>query len=77
MQNMQAVVVARDATHSVHLADFMVVKEEQVYKRYLTLFNRRIRFPALDNRPVSPNAVKLSETQLTKSAEPAMTPKAE
>ena len=34
-------------------AAFHVVKEEQVYQRYLTLYNRRLRFPALESRPVS------------------------
>lgn len=34
-------------------AAFQVVKEEQLYKRYLTLYNRRIHFPASEGRPVS------------------------
>ena len=39
-------------TSSFGYAAFHVVKEEQVYQRYLTLYNRRIRFPAVESRPV-------------------------
>lgn len=36
-----------------YCAVFTVVKEDQVYQRYLTLYNRRIRFPQTEGRPVS------------------------
>lgn len=37
--------------HSADHPVFGVVKEEQVYQRYLTLYNRRIRFPETEGRP--------------------------
>lgn len=39
--------------NSLACAAFHVVKEEQLHKRYLTLYDRRIRFPASEGRPVS------------------------
>ena len=36
--------------------DFPVVSESVVHQRYLTLFNRRIRFPAVGTRPVCSGA---------------------
>ncbi|CAL8469918.1 g9460 [Coccomyxa elongata] len=31
--------------------EFQIVKESQMHRRYLTLYNRRIRFPALQSKP--------------------------
>lgn len=37
--------------------DFPIVSETIVHQRYLTLFNRRIRFPAVGTRTVRIGAV--------------------
>ena len=33
--------------------DFEITEETQVHRRYLTLYNRRIRFPAHHGKPVN------------------------
>ena len=33
--------------------DFEVLSEQQVYRRYLTLYNRRIKFPGHQGRPAA------------------------
>ena len=41
--------------------EFPVVSETIVHQRYLTLFNRRIRFPAVGTRPVRSGGAAVDE----------------
>lgn len=42
--------IRNSPSHQADQPVFKILKEEQVYKRYLTLYNRRIRFPETNSR---------------------------